>query len=174
MKSDSFRRTKVVALLCVGAGALACVLLIRGQVAEAGQQGTAAKSAAVSAAASTDEPVENSSGATDDDGPSPGNFLGATFVPSIPAPDLPPGTQTAMVAPPPPPPPKPADAGGDAARQQVNNETANLLAMAYALKAEVDKTNQDQLSIAVVRKANQIEQLARKVRDDMRPAMSRN
>ena len=79
-----------------------------------------------------------------------------------------------MVAPPPPPPPKPADAGGDAARQQVNNETANLLAMAYALKAEVDKTNQDQLSIAVVRKANQIEQLARKVRDDMRPAMSRN
>jgi hypothetical protein len=36
--------------------------------------------------------------------------------------------------------------------------------MATALKIEIDKTNQDTLSLAVVRKATEIEQLARKAR----------
>ena len=44
-------------------------------------------------------------------------------------------------------------------------EIAQLLQMATDLKAEVDKTNKDQLSVAVVRKANALEQLARKVRN---------
>jgi hypothetical protein len=43
-------------------------------------------------------------------------------------------------------------------------QTANLLKMAYSLKSEVDKTTKDTLSVAVVRKAAEIEQMARKLR----------
>jgi len=43
-------------------------------------------------------------------------------------------------------------------------ECADLLKMATSLKQAVDKTNQDMLSVTVVRKADQIEQFARKVR----------
>lgn len=81
----------------------------------------------------------------------------------------------------PAPPPEPAlppvhaaDAGGDQARQQINNECADMMQMANDLKAEVDKTTKDVLSIAVVRKANDIEQLARRVRDQMRPEIGKN
>jgi hypothetical protein len=53
-------------------------------------------------------------------------------------------------------------------KQQVSDECANLLKMATDLKAAIDKTTQDQLSVAVVRKAGEIEQFARKVRGDTR------
>jgi len=43
-------------------------------------------------------------------------------------------------------------------------EAANLLKMATDLKAEVDKTSKDMLSVEVVRKAGEIEVLAHKVR----------
>ncbi len=43
-------------------------------------------------------------------------------------------------------------------------QTANLLKLAYDLKSEVDKTTKDTLSVAVVRKAAEIEQLAHKLR----------
>lgn len=66
-------------------------------------------------------------------------------------------------------PPVPADAAGDAVRQQINDETASLTAMAYALKSAVDQTGKDELSVTVVRQAARIEQLARKVRDEIRP-----
>jgi hypothetical protein len=49
-------------------------------------------------------------------------------------------------------------------QQQVANEAANLLKMATDLKAAVDKTTKDTLSVGVVRKAGEIEQLAHKVR----------
>jgi hypothetical protein len=49
-------------------------------------------------------------------------------------------------------------------RQEVAAECGNLLKMAADLKAEVDKTTKDELSLTVVRKAGEIEQLARKVR----------
>ena len=49
-------------------------------------------------------------------------------------------------------------------KQEITNECANLLQMATALKSEVDKTTKDQLSVTVVRKAGEIEQLAHKVR----------
>lgn len=151
-----------------------------------GQRGKAARQTTATAAGSQTSPTSQTSTADaaaseqngtdlddDDDGPSPGNFLGTTYVPSINEPLA--GSAAATVAAAPPPPkPVPADAGGDPVRQQINNETANLLAMAYALKAEVDKTNKDQLSIAVVRKASQIELQARKMRDDIKPALSRN
>jgi len=43
-------------------------------------------------------------------------------------------------------------------------QTTNLLKMAYDLKSEVDKTTKDTLSVAVVRRASEIEQLAHKMR----------
>ena len=49
-------------------------------------------------------------------------------------------------------------------QQQVADEAADLLKLATDLKAAVDKTTKDQLSVGVVRKAGAIEQLAHKVR----------
>jgi hypothetical protein len=43
-------------------------------------------------------------------------------------------------------------------------QSASLLKMAYELKSEVDKTTKDTLSVTVVRRAAEIEQLARKMR----------
>ncbi len=63
--------------------------------------------------------------------------------------------------------PNKAEAGttdGDGQKQEVAKECADLLQMATALKSEVDKSNKDMLSVTVVRKASQIEQLAHKVR----------
>jgi hypothetical protein len=173
MHRERFRREEFSGLLSVSACALLCVLAIQvglihsqpGVVqASASGQGTQdSQRARVVDAAATDNDLESNSDS--DDGPSPGNFLGSTYVPTIAGPD-----QAVVAAAPPPPTPVPANAGGDAARQQINNDMANLMAMAYALKTEVDKTNQDQLSISVVRKAGQIEQMARKMRDELRPS----
>lgn len=69
--------------------------------------------------------------------------------------------------------PAPADAGGNSARQQINDECANLMQMANDLKAAVDKSTKDMLSVAVVRKANDIESLAHHVKDDMRPEVGK-
>jgi hypothetical protein len=60
-----------------------------------------------------------------------------------------------------------SQAAGDAdtaQKQEIAKESAELLKMATALKIEIDKTNQDTLSLMVVRKANEIEQLAHKAR----------
>jgi len=56
----------------------------------------------------------------------------------------------------------------DPARQQIEGECASLLQLATVLKTEVDRTTMDQLSISVVLKAGQIEQLAHKVRGEMK------
>lgn len=55
-------------------------------------------------------------------------------------------------------------AAGDARKQEIAGECADLLKLAAALKTEVDKTTKDTLSVTVVRKAGEIEQLAHKVR----------
>ncbi len=47
---------------------------------------------------------------------------------------------------------------------EVAKQCADILKMAAELKAEVDKSRKDQLSVPVVRKAGEIEQLAHKVR----------
>jgi nitric oxide reductase activation protein len=47
-------------------------------------------------------------------------------------------------------------------------DTDKLLALAQALKVEVDKTDKDTLSIDVVKRAEQIEKLARSVKEKMR------
>jgi len=55
-------------------------------------------------------------------------------------------------------------------RKQIAAESARLLALATDLKAEVDKTNKDTLSVAVVRKAGEIEKLAHSVKERMKLA----
>lgn len=87
-------------------------------------------------------------------------------VPAAPAVASPQSAEPALAALPPAPP------DSSDPRKLVNWECADLLKMANDLKAVVDKTNKDELSIAVVRKAGEIEQMAHKLRDDMRPAMA--
>jgi nitric oxide reductase activation protein len=47
-------------------------------------------------------------------------------------------------------------------------DTDKLLALAQQLKADVDKTDKDVLSIDVVKRAEQIEKLAKSVKEKMR------
>jgi hypothetical protein len=57
-------------------------------------------------------------------------------------------------------------AAASEAGDTVSSECADLLKLATGLKADVDKTTKDELSVAVVRDASQIESMARKMRDD--------
>ena len=57
-----------------------------------------------------------------------------------------------------------ADAGSDPKKKEIADDTANLLKLANTLKAEMDKTSPDTLSVTVIRKAGEIEQLAHKMR----------
>ncbi len=62
-------------------------------------------------------------------------------------------------------PQSPAD---DQQRKQISVDSTQLLAMAVDLKAEVDKTNKDTLSINVIRKADAIEKLAKSVKEKIK------
>jgi hypothetical protein len=53
-------------------------------------------------------------------------------------------------------------------RKQIADDSARLLKLATDLKAEVDKTTKDTLSLSVIRKAEEIEKLAHSVKDKMR------
>jgi len=53
--------------------------------------------------------------------------------------------------------------------EQLMADTAKLLELASELKAEVDKSTKDTLSIPVVKKADEIGKLAKKVREEMKP-----
>jgi hypothetical protein len=48
---------------------------------------------------------------------------------------------------------------------QVAQQCAGLLKLATDLKAQVDKSRKDELSVTVVRKAAELEQMAHKVRN---------
>ncbi len=50
-------------------------------------------------------------------------------------------------------------------KREIVDQSVQLLKMAIELKAEVDKTTSDTLSVGVIRKADAIEQLAREVKD---------
>lgn len=52
----------------------------------------------------------------------------------------------------------------DDRKKQIADESASLLILANSLKAEVDKTTKDTLSVTVVREAGEIERLAHKMR----------
>jgi hypothetical protein len=61
-----------------------------------------------------------------------------------------------------------ADAGR---KKELSDKSAELLTLAMALKAEVDKTNKDTLSLNVIRKADEIEKLAHNVKEKMKPTV---
>jgi hypothetical protein len=53
-------------------------------------------------------------------------------------------------------------------QKQLQRDTDKLLLLAKELKEEVDKSNKDTLSVDVVKKAGEIEKLAKSVKDRMR------
>jgi hypothetical protein len=53
-------------------------------------------------------------------------------------------------------------------KDQLAVDSAKLLKLATELKVDVDKSTKDQLSVAVIKKADEVEKLARKVRDEMK------
>jgi hypothetical protein len=57
-------------------------------------------------------------------------------------------------------------------KKQISDDSAKLLTLAMALKAEVDKTNKDMLSLNVIRKADEIEKLARSVKEKMKVSIA--
>jgi len=53
-------------------------------------------------------------------------------------------------------------------KRQIADDSAKLLKLATDLKAEVDKTTKDTLSLNVIRKADEIERLAHNVKEKMK------
>jgi len=53
-------------------------------------------------------------------------------------------------------------------QEQIRNDTDQLLKLATELKAYVDKSNENLLSLDVIHKAEEIEKLARSVKEKMR------
>ncbi len=53
-------------------------------------------------------------------------------------------------------------------RKQIADDSAKLLKLAADLKAEVEKTSKDTLSLGVIRKAEEIERLAHGVKEKMK------
>jgi hypothetical protein len=53
-------------------------------------------------------------------------------------------------------------------QQEIHADTEKLFQLATELKAAVDKTNENVLSLDVVRKAEEVEKLAKKVREKMK------
>jgi hypothetical protein len=53
-------------------------------------------------------------------------------------------------------------------QDQIKHDTDELLKLATELKAQVDKTNEHVLSLDVVKKAEQIEKLAKSVKEKMK------
>jgi hypothetical protein len=60
------------------------------------------------------------------------------------------------------------EAANEERKKQLSDDSAKLLTLAMALKAEVDKTNKDMLSLNVIRKADEIEKLAHNVKEKMK------
>lgn len=59
-------------------------------------------------------------------------------------------------------------------QSQLSNDIAKLLKLATDLRAEVDKTDKDTLSVNVIRKADEIERLAHGVKEKMKPSVGSN
>lgn len=53
-------------------------------------------------------------------------------------------------------------------QQDIRKDTDRLLALATELKAAVDKSNENTLSLDVVRKADEVEKLAKRVKEKMK------
>jgi hypothetical protein len=59
-------------------------------------------------------------------------------------------------------------------RKQIADDSARLLKLANDLKAEVDKTTKDMLSLTVIRKADEIERLAHNMKEKMKLTVGGN
>lgn len=59
-------------------------------------------------------------------------------------------------------------------KKQIAEDTVKLLKLAIDLKAEVDKTTKDTLSLNVIRKADEIEKLAHNVKEKMKLTVGPN
>lgn len=70
--------------------------------------------------------------------------------------------------------PQAAVAAEEQRKKQITAEGTQLLAMAEALKAEVDETNKDVLSLNVIRKADEIERLAHNVKEKIKQTSGPN
>lgn len=60
----------------------------------------------------------------------------------------------------------------EARKDQIAADSAKLFELANELKAEMDKSTKDTLSLSVMKKAEEVEKLARKVRDEMRASLA--
>jgi nitric oxide reductase activation protein len=67
-----------------------------------------------------------------------------------------------------------ADTANSDRKKQLSEDSEKLLKLATDLKAEVDKTTKDTLSINVIRKADEIEKLAHSVKEKMRVSPAGN
>lgn len=56
-------------------------------------------------------------------------------------------------------------------QDDIRNDTEKLFQLATELKAAVDKTNENVLSLDVVRKADEVEKLAKRVKEKMKQAV---
>jgi len=56
-------------------------------------------------------------------------------------------------------------------QQDIREDTEKLYQLATDLKAAVDKSNENMLSLDVIRKAEEVEKLAKKVREKMKDAI---
>ena len=75
---------------------------------------------------------------------------------------------SAQAAPPPGPKAQSPVQGPPDSRQAVLSDTDHLLQLARELKASVDKTRRDELSMQVIREADEIEKLARSTKARIR------
>ena len=57
-------------------------------------------------------------------------------------------------------------------QKQLTDDTAKLQVLANELKAEMDKSNKDTLSLSVIKKAEAVEKLAHKVEDEMKASLA--
>jgi hypothetical protein len=57
-------------------------------------------------------------------------------------------------------------------QEDIRNDTQKLLQLATELKAAVDKSNENVLSIDVVRKADEVEKLAKRVKEKMKQSVT--
>lgn len=56
-------------------------------------------------------------------------------------------------------------------QQDIRDETEKLFGLATELKAAVDKSDENMLSLDVIRKADEVEKLAKKVKEQMKEAI---
>ena len=66
------------------------------------------------------------------------------------------------------------DAANAERKKQISEDTAKMLKLAADLKAEVDKTTKDTLSLSVIRKAGEIEKLAHDLKEKMKLTVGAN